>query len=87
MVDQAQAVPDSIVVINLRVPADAEIWFNGDKTVQTGALRHFSSPPLSADKDGTYDIRCRWNDNGRQMERTRHLTVRAGDRLTLRFPE
>src|SRR6266404_8674517 len=34
------------VLISVSAPADAEIWFDGSKTVQTGTLRRFVSPPI-----------------------------------------
>src|SRR5262249_40914799 len=34
------------VRINVRVPADAEVWVEGAKTTQTGTRRTFVSPPL-----------------------------------------
>jgi uncharacterized protein (TIGR03000 family) len=83
--EQAQAVLDNAVVFDLRVPESAEIWINGAKTKQTGAMRKFVSPPLAADEKGSYDIRCLWTANGKQMEQTRQVTVHAGDRLSLSF--
>jgi uncharacterized protein (TIGR03000 family) len=84
-VNQAPVVQDSTVVFDVRVPENAEIWFNGTKTKQTGAVRKFASPRLLADEAGAYDIRCRWEVNGRAMEQTRHVTVHAGDRLSMNF--
>jgi uncharacterized protein (TIGR03000 family) len=84
-VDQAPAVPDTTAVFHLRVPADALVWFNDSKTEQTGAVRQFVSPRLAPVQAGVYDIRCRWEQNGRQMEQTRHVTVHAGDQLAINF--
>jgi len=72
-------------VFRVRVPADALVWFNDSKTEQTGAVRQFVSPRLAPVQAGVYDIRCRWEQNGRQMEQTRHVTVHAGDQLAINF--
>jgi len=85
MVGRAPAMPDTTVVIDLRVPADALVWINDSKTEPTGALRRFVSPPLLPKQTALYDIRCRWEQDGRQQEQTRHVTVRAGDRLAINF--
>ncbi len=36
------------VRVNVRVPSDAKIWFDGSQTSQTGTTRSFESPPLAA---------------------------------------
>jgi uncharacterized protein (TIGR03000 family) len=84
-VNPVPAMPDTTVVFDLRVPADAEVWFNDSKTEQTGGFRQFVSPRLMPKQAGLYDIRCRWEQNGRQMEQTRHVTVHAGDQLAINF--
>jgi uncharacterized protein (TIGR03000 family) len=33
-------------MLELRVPENAEVWFEGDKTSPTGTVRHFVSPSL-----------------------------------------
>jgi uncharacterized protein (TIGR03000 family) len=76
---------DAPVTIDMQVPADAEIWFADAKTKQTGTLRQFVSPPLAAGQEYTYEIRARWKENGREVTKTRRLTVRAGERLKVDF--
>jgi uncharacterized protein (TIGR03000 family) len=67
------------------VPADAVLSFQGKTmTEETGALRQFQSPPLNPGRTYSYDVRATWKDeNGREVTRTRHLTVRAGDHLSV----
>jgi uncharacterized protein (TIGR03000 family) len=67
----------------LRVPADAEVWFEGAKTKQTGTLRYFFSPPLAAGKDYAYQVQVRWQKDGKIIERKRRIAVRAGELLQL----
>ena len=86
-INQTPAAPDTSVVFDLRVPADAEVWFNDGKTEQTGAFRQFVTPPLTPRHAGVYDIRCRWQQNGRPMEQTRQVSVHAGERFTINFSQ
>jgi uncharacterized protein (TIGR03000 family) len=77
--NQPQRQPgDTTAHIEIRVPADAEVWFGSGKTTQTGTRREFVSPPLEPGKDFTYDIRARWVENGKEVVRTRTLDVSAG---------
>lgn len=61
------------------VPPDAEVWFEGDKTMQTGPDRLFRSPPLEPGKNYTYDLKVRWMENGQPVEKTRQVRVTAGE--------
>jgi uncharacterized protein (TIGR03000 family) len=69
----------------LRVPADAEVWFDGAKTKQTGTMRHFFSPTLEVGKSYSYQVRVRWQKDGKPVERKRQIDVRAGDSLQVDF--
>ena len=76
---------DGQVLINVRVPPNAEVWFDEQKTSQTGPMRTFITPPLNPDHDFVYHIRARWTENGRQVEKTRRVDVHAGDRHFVNF--
>jgi uncharacterized protein (TIGR03000 family) len=71
--------------IDVRVPAGATIWFDEAPTTQTGSLRRFVSPLLDPDTDYVYRVKVRWQEGGRNVTRTREVTVHAGDRLNLSF--
>ena len=73
------------VLIDVRVPSDAKIWFDDDSTKQTGAERQFVSPPLTLGKYFEYQIRAQWNENGKKKEQTRRITFQPGDRVQLDF--
>jgi uncharacterized protein (TIGR03000 family) len=73
------------VEIIIHVPAGARIWFDGQETTQTGSERVFISPPLDPGRDFAYELRVQWHDGDRLVERTRHLTVRAGDHIGLDY--
>jgi uncharacterized protein (TIGR03000 family) len=84
--DQSAVAPaDTKAHMRVIVPADAEIWFDGDKTSQTGAAREFVSPTLTPGTDYSYEIRARWTENGKPVDQTRSITVRAGSLTVVNF--
>jgi uncharacterized protein (TIGR03000 family) len=89
MAGPAAAIPvvpnpsDAGVRIEVRVPAAAEIWFDGEKTSQTGAVRHYQSPALRPGPGYVYTLRARWQEGNGTVERTEQLRFRAGDRLVV----
>ena len=64
---------------------DAEIWFDGTKMQQTGAVRQFVTPSLEPGKSYTYEVRARWTQNGQPMEETRTVQVRNGRQAFVDF--
>jgi uncharacterized protein (TIGR03000 family) len=76
---------DGRVLINVRVAPDAEVWFDDQKTSQTGPVRSFITPSLNPDQDFVYHIRARWTENGHPVDKTRRIDVHAGDRLFVNF--
>jgi uncharacterized protein (TIGR03000 family) len=68
-------------VIDVRVPGNAQVWIDGEKTSQTGALREFVTPALEPGQQYSYDIRARWTENGQEVVRDRNVIFHAGDRL------
>jgi uncharacterized protein (TIGR03000 family) len=73
-------------MLEVRVPENAQLWFAGAKTSQTGAVRHFVSPSLPAGRTFTYEVRARWTDaSGSSVDRTKQVEVRAGARVGVDF--
>jgi uncharacterized protein (TIGR03000 family) len=72
-------------LIGVAVPPDAQVWFNGKKTSQTGTFRVFETPPLDPGSDYAYQTKVQWKQDGRDVEKTRKLSVRAGDHLLVNF--
>jgi uncharacterized protein (TIGR03000 family) len=68
--------------ITLKVPADAEVWFNNIKTKQTGKDRLFVSPPLIPGYSYGYQIRVSWSVDGKTVSQTRDISVRPGQNVT-----
>lgn len=79
------AVTDNTAKVEVRVPADAEIWFEGQKTSQTGSDRIYSSPSLDAGQDYSYEVRARWSADGKPVDQTRKVAVHAGDHVLVDF--
>lgn len=74
---------DNRARIRLRVPADAELWFDNVKTSQTGTVRQFESPPLNPAERYSYEVRVRWLENGDLVTRTRRVIFRAGETVAV----
>jgi uncharacterized protein (TIGR03000 family) len=68
---------DASAHIRMEVPAGAEILIDGAKTLQTGSVRNFVSPPLNPAHKYSYEVSCRWLADGRPVEVTRQVSVRA----------
>ena len=67
------------VGINLRVPSDAKIWFDGNPTNQTGTARSFESPAVDVGPEYAYQIRMQWKRDGKDVTQTQQVKVHAGD--------
>jgi uncharacterized protein (TIGR03000 family) len=87
----AAVTPDTSAVSNDRaqievmVPPDAEILFDGSATQQRGEDRLFVSPPLNPGRSYTYDIEAKWMENGRQVDQKKEVTVTPGQTTTVDF--
>jgi uncharacterized protein (TIGR03000 family) len=79
--DPATAAPQPVnqpVYVNVQVPADADVWFAGNKTEQTGPTRRFVSPPLPPGYNYTYDVVARWTRDGQPVEEKRTVQFTSG---------
>jgi len=73
--------------VEVRVPADAELWFDGTKTSQTGSQRIFATPPLPPGQAFTYEVRATWMSGGAPMSQIRKVQVQAGQTSVVTFTE
>src|SRR5262249_21452640 len=71
--------------LEIRVPADADVWLDGHKSSQIGSERKFVNPPLKRGSTYAYDVRARWTVDGLPVEQTRKVEVRAGERSRVNF--
>ena len=72
-------------IITVRVPAGAEVWFNGAKTHRTGTTRVFESPPLERGTPYAYLVKARWREGGKEVVRSLQVPVSAGSKNTADF--
>jgi uncharacterized protein (TIGR03000 family) len=77
---------DTRAYLTVSVPADAEIWIEGTRTTSTGSVREYQSPPLAPGARYTYNVRARWNENGREVIQTQQVEITAGTRVNVQFP-
>jgi uncharacterized protein (TIGR03000 family) len=83
-VSQSEA-GDSAVRLDVIVPDTAEVRIEGALTKQTGGVRKFVSPPLSPGSKYAYEVRARWSQDGRTVDRVQQVVVRAGDLVRVDF--
>jgi uncharacterized protein (TIGR03000 family) len=77
---------EQTVTVEVNVPAGAEVWFDGEKTSQSGPGRVFRSPPLQAGVSYMYLVRAKWTEAGREVEQMQTISVHAGERINVAFP-
>jgi uncharacterized protein (TIGR03000 family) len=76
---------DNMAHLLVIVPENADLWFNGTKTKQSGPQREFVSPELDPEKRYNYEVKVRWKENGKEVEQVRQVHVKANDWMTVDF--
>jgi uncharacterized protein (TIGR03000 family) len=71
--------------VNVRLPADAVLWLNGQRMRGTGAERDFISPELTEGETYAYQVKARWLQDGRPKEETIEAKVHTNKTMTIRF--
>jgi uncharacterized protein (TIGR03000 family) len=71
--------------VNVLVPSEAALIFNGVRMPQTGSVREFVTPALETGRDYTYNVRATWSENGREVTRDQVIHVRPGERTDVDF--
>jgi uncharacterized protein (TIGR03000 family) len=85
--DDSLPVPsDAPAQLLVRVPASAEVWFDGFKTTAAGAARRFHTPPLQRGNRYTYTISASWQEGGRSITQSQRVDVSAGANVEVAFP-
>jgi uncharacterized protein (TIGR03000 family) len=69
--------------LEARVPDGVEVWFDGEKTTETGAVRRFETPPIEPGETRSVVVRARRKAATQDIDEIRHVTLRAGQRLTI----
>jgi uncharacterized protein (TIGR03000 family) len=65
--------------------ANAEVFIEGNKTEQKGKSRRFVSAAIPEGRTRTYKFTARWKEKGTEVERTRKVTLRAGQHKVIQF--
>lgn len=77
---------DSDVLLSIRVPADAIVQINGEKTNQIGPRREFMSSGLSPGRTYTFVVSARWTGpNGQALQLQQRVHVQGGERRNVDF--
>jgi uncharacterized protein (TIGR03000 family) len=77
-----QAMPAQI---NVQVPANAKVWFDGTATEQQGTSRVFASPALTPGSDYYYTLKAQWREGDKDVTQFRRVDVRAGANVSVDF--
>jgi uncharacterized protein (TIGR03000 family) len=70
----------TVARIVVKLPADAELWFDDFKTTQRGTYREFVAPINS---EAQYRLSVRWLTPGAELSRTEHVRVQPGQTMTV----
>jgi len=64
--------------IVVRLPADAQLTFDGQATQSKSALRRFVTPPIEPNKRHTYTVQARWQRGPTTVTVEKVVPVQAG---------
>jgi uncharacterized protein (TIGR03000 family) len=76
---------DNKARLHLSLPANAELWLNGQRMKGTGPERDFITPPLKEGTTYAYQVKARWTQDGQPLEETIEVKVRANKAATVRL--
>lgn len=79
--------PPTKAIVTVDVPQNAKVWFGGVETKQTGTRRSFISPTLEGGMGQyyKYEIKAAWQEDGKPVERSQTVYVKAGERSNVLF--
>jgi uncharacterized protein (TIGR03000 family) len=76
---------DRPALINVSVPAGADIWFGDTRMTMSGIRRQFVSPPITPGSDYVYVVRATWTEAGKNVAQSRRVLIHAGDVVNVTF--
>jgi uncharacterized protein (TIGR03000 family) len=77
--------PPGAALLVVKLPAEAELWFDDVKTSQGGSFRRFITPPLPQGSNLVYTLRVRWPIRDAELTRVEKVGVVPGGRFTVNF--
>jgi uncharacterized protein (TIGR03000 family) len=78
-------VPPDKALIVIKLPADATLTINGEKTTATGAERRFSASGLKKDNRYSYVLVAAWNEDGKRRKEEKKVTFAVGETVEVVF--
>jgi uncharacterized protein (TIGR03000 family) len=83
---RARAAAPNSATVEVSVPDDAKVWFDGSPTAQTGPERRYESPALAPGKTYSYEIKAQWRGpDGKDVVRKQSVDVRANESSNVEF--
>ncbi|MGF1578641.1 MAG: TIGR03000 domain-containing protein [Gemmataceae bacterium] len=74
--------------VMVRVPSqNAQLYFNGVKTKQSGLLREFRTPQLPSQKGYQYKVKVVWQQDGTQREKEHVVRLEAGQEVLVNLSD
>jgi uncharacterized protein (TIGR03000 family) len=80
-----ELLPPGAARIVVKIPAEAELSFDGTLTSQSGSFRRFVTPPLPKGQSLSYTLEVRWRIKGAELTRTQEVAVAPGSNVTVDF--
>jgi uncharacterized protein (TIGR03000 family) len=77
--------PVDVAELNIVLPAAGTVSFGRFQSDQESGSHLYQSPSLSPGDTYSYKIQAKWSENGREMNRTKTVKFRAGERLQVDF--
>jgi len=71
--------------IQVSVPAQAVLYFDGVKMSSSSDSRRFSTPPLESGKTYFYNVKAEVERDGQIVTTTQHVVVRAGQQTQVQI--
>jgi uncharacterized protein (TIGR03000 family) len=83
---EPMSAPPGAAVIIVKLPTEAELWFDGSKTSQGGSYRCFITPPLpESSRPYSYTVRAHWRLRDVELTRTEEVLIQPGGQYTINF--
>jgi uncharacterized protein (TIGR03000 family) len=82
----SRVVASNTANIRVLVPPGAKLWFDDQRTTQTGSDRLFETPSLTPGQDYHYSVKAQWRDqDGKDVALIRQVDVRANATVNVDF--
>jgi hypothetical protein len=72
--------PHLVAEFNITFPTTVQMWVNGEKQEDSQANWTLSSPPLQQGEKHTFNVKAKWNENGKDYEWSRVVQLGSGER-------